>query len=106
MKEIVTLSSYENEDIWEINKLFLDEFVYRNTGYPVKLIASNSNWRGQTGYAEAHNVDELVNKIFSFGNDEVVFKEDETDGYYFRTSSHDVPMGFNIYMEKEDDNVV
>lgn len=103
MKEIVTLSQYEDEVVWDVNKLFLDEFVYRSVGYPIKLVAENSNWRGQTGYAEAEDIDELVNKIFSFGNDEVAFKED-TDGYYFRTASHDRPMGFNIYMEKQDEN--
>ena len=34
--------------------------------FPITLEAVASNWRGQTGYAEAENQSDLMNKISSF----------------------------------------
>ena len=34
--------------------------------FPITLEAVASNWRGQTGYAEAENQSDLINKILSF----------------------------------------
>jgi len=70
-----------------------------NITYPVELVAVNSNWRGQTGTAEAEDFDELLSKCLSFGNDSLELVRDSNE-LYFHTSSHDVPAGFNIYIKE------
>lgn len=90
-------AEYEYE--FFVNKV--EELIEEEFGScQVNLVASNSNWRGQTGYATADNIEDLMDKVLSFGSDEISFKYDDTDGYYFRISTHDRPMGFNIYVEK------
>lgn len=63
--------------------------------FPLQLIAENSNWRGQTGYAEADSVDELLTKVFSFDGSYYEFHKVK-NSYEFRTATHDVPTGFTI----------
>ncbi len=70
--------------------------------YPVTLEASNSNWRGQTGYAEVNNFDDLIRKVASFDSSFIeLHKED--DEYYFRLATHDVPTGFCIYITQGEE---
>ena len=80
--------------------------------FPVTLEAVASNWRGQTGYAEAESQSDLMSKILSF--DPSYFKlciiqEPEVineDSYplYFKIYTHDVPMGFRMNLIKSREN--
>ena len=80
--------------------------------FPVALEAVASNWRGQTGYAEAENQSDLMNKISSFDPSYVelcVIQEPEiadNDSYplYFTIYTHDVPMGFRKNLKKSGEN--
>ena len=91
-------SSYAWDDFRENTSIELDHL-----SYPVTLEARNSNWRGQTGYAEVDNIDDLINKVASFDSSFVeLHKED--DEYYFRLATHDVPTGFCIYITQGEDN--
>ena len=98
-----TLFEYDNEYDDEFDDEFMmDEFhhiINEIVTFPVKLTAENSRWDGSTGYTEADDSDEVIDKIFSFGNDSISLRLN-SDGYYFRTSSHDRPTGFNIYIEE------
>lgn len=85
-------SSYAWQDFYDNASIELD-----NLSYPVTLEAINSNWRGQTGYAEVDNFDELIMKVSSFDSSFIeLHKED--DEYYFKLATHDVPTGFCIYI--------
>lgn len=67
--------------------------------YPVILEAQNSNWRGQTGYAEAEDFNDIIRKVASFNSSFIdLYKED--DEYYFKLATHDVPTGFCIYIKQ------
>lgn len=63
--------------------------------FPLQLIAENSNWRGQTGYATVEFVDDIVNKLFSFNSTWYELHK-VGNSYYFLTSTHDVPTAFRI----------
>jgi len=67
--------------------------------YPVLLTAENSDWRGRTGTKEVESINELIHTIFSFGNSDTFLRVND-QGLYIRTASHDVPIGFNIYIEE------
>ena len=85
-------SSYAWQDFKVNTETELDHL-----SYPLTLEAINSNWRGQTGYAEVDNFDDLIRKVASFDSSFVeLHKED--DEYYFRLATHDVPTGFCIYI--------
>ena len=71
--------------------------------YPLTLEARNSNWRGQTGYAEVNDFSELIRKVASFDSSFVELHK-ENDEYYFRVATHDVPTGFCIYITQGEDN--
>ena len=101
------LSSYEEYDdedssyAWDD---FKDNIRYDidALSYPVTLEARNSNWRGQTGYAEVDNFNDLIRKVASFDSSFVeLHKED--DEYYFKVATHDVPTGFCIYIMQGED---
>ena len=80
--------------------------------FPVMLEAVASNWRGQTGYAEAENQSDLMNKISSFDPSYVelcIIQEPgvvNEDSYplYFKIYTHDVPMGFRMNLKKSGEN--
>ena len=83
--------------------------------FPVTLEAVASNWRGQTGYAEAENQNDLINKISSFDPSYVKLcintsslQEPELDNdlypLYFKIYTHDVPMGFRMNLKKSGEN--
>jgi len=98
-----TIFEYEDNDEseWEYEELcecIGDAIADLDFEFPISLSAVNSNWKGQTGTAEAESVTDIANKIFSFGNNEVSLRRND-QGYYFRTASHDKPTGFNIYIE-------
>ena len=82
--------------------------------FPITLEAVASNWRGQTGYAEAKNQSDLINKISSFDPSYVELcinisdlQETEVDNdlypLYFKIYTHDVPMGFRMNLKKSKD---
>ena len=85
-------SSYTWQDFKVNTRCELDHL-----SYPVTLEARNSNWRGQTGYAEVDNFDDLIDKVCSFDSSFVELHR-EDDEYYFRVATHDVPTGFCIYI--------
>ena len=80
--------------------------------FPITLEAVASNWRGQTGYAEAESQSDLMNKISSFDPSYVelcVIQEPEMDNedlypLYFKIYTHDVPMGFRMNLKKSGEN--
>lgn len=78
---------------YELNEVF---------AYPLTLEAQNSNWRGQTGYAEVEDFDELMKKICSF-NSSFIELHKEDDEYYFKLATHDVPTGFCIYITQGEE---
>jgi hypothetical protein len=94
-KEICT---FEDEEDYEYDFENMVDCIEGLFEFPVKLIAENSNWRGQTGEAYGDTAEDVVSKSLSFGNDSLSLRKND-QGYYFRTSSHDVPCGFNIYIE-------
>ena len=90
-------SSYAWDDFKENTKLEFDSL-----SYPVTLEARNSNWRGQTGYAEVNDFDDLISKVASFDSSFVELHK-ENDKYYFRVATHDVPTGFCIYITQGEE---
>ena len=90
----------EETDDWEYYYDMFKDQVDEQFIFPIKLEAANSNWRGQTGYATADNVEELLSKCFSFGNHSLILRIND-QGFYFRTASHDAPTGFNIYIDEQ-----
>lgn len=84
---------FKNNVKYELNEVFT---------YPLTLEAINSNWRGQTGYAEAEDFKQLIQKVESFDSSFVeLHKED--DEYYFKLATHDVPTGFCIYITQGEE---
>lgn len=81
------------------------EFELSNVEFPFILEAQNSNWRGQTGYAEANTIDEMFDKLCSFGSSFIELHK-ENDEYYFRLATHDVPCGFSVYIKQGTDDVI
>ena len=84
--------------------------------FPVTLEAVASNWRGQTGYAEAESQSNLMSKISSFDPSYIELcintsnlqepEVDDEDSYplYFKIYTHDVPMGFRMNLIKLGEN--
>jgi hypothetical protein len=100
--------SYEEdgEDFeWEDFKENVENELFHksNLDLPFILEARNSNWRGQTGYAKADTIDEMFNKLCSFGSSFIELHK-ENDEYYFKLATHDVPTGFCVYIKQEDDD--
>jgi hypothetical protein len=103
------LYSYEDQyDDEENDSYAWDDFKdntsaeLENLSYPVTLEAINSNWRGQTGYAEVDNFDNLIKEVASFDSSFIeLHKED--DEYYFKLATHDVPTGFCIYITQGEE---
>ena len=75
------------------------EIESANLSYPLTLEAQNSNWRGQTGYAEVKDFQDLMKKICSFDSSFIEFHKDN-DEYYFKLATHDVPCGFCVYIKQ------
>ena len=102
LSEYKIIFDYDLDDCsYDDDFILYDDFVDTLEGifvFPVHLEAKRSNWMGQTGYAEANNAEDMISKCMSFNNDYLSLRFDNQDGYYFRTSSHDRPTGFNIYI--------
>lgn len=95
-------SDYEdNEDLSYAWDDFKDNVSAELDGldYPIILEAQNSNWRGQTGYAEAEDFNDIISKVASF-NSSFIDLHKEDDEYYFKLATHDVPTGFCIYIKQ------
>ena len=87
---------YQDFDIaWDD---FKDEIysIFKTRKFPLQLEAVESNWRGQTGSAIVNDVDDLLSKIMSFGNTSIELHRGRGSRLWFRTSSHDCPLGFDI----------
>ncbi len=98
-------SSTEDDDFeWNDFKENVECELRENTTlhYPFVLEAQNSNWRGQTGYAEANTLDEMFNKLCSFGSSFIELHK-ENDEYYFKLATHDVPCGFSVYIKQGEE---
>ena len=99
-------STYDPEEAslsWEDFKLNIMCELFANFIYPIQLEAQNSNWRGQTGYSEVEDFDELMKKICSF-NSSFIELHKEDDEYYFKLATHDVPTGFCVYITKKEED--
>lgn len=103
------LYSYEDQDDTEDSPYAWDDFIDNTRfeldglDYPITLEAQNSNWRGQTGYAEAKDFNQLMSKVCSFDSGFIEFHKDD-DEYYFKLATHDVPTGFCIYIKQGQTN--
>jgi len=84
-----------DEMYWSDFKVNVKE-VFAKRKFPVVLRANNSNWRGQTGYARAENVDEVIDKIASFDSSYYQLHKTAGSALHFKLGTHDVPTGFTI----------
>ncbi len=86
----------------DVDSMYYDDFkhevinAFAKRKFPLVLVARNSNWRGQDGYAKADNIDEVLSKIFSFDNDSMELHRTRGGALHFNTASHDRPTGFQI----------
>ena len=91
-------SDSQDEQDWMCDD-FTDQVRHalKDKSFPLQLIAINSNWRGQTGYAEVDSIDDILRKLTSFDSS---FYELHKIGnsFEFRLSSHDVPTGFTVLL--------
>jgi hypothetical protein len=85
---------YLDTELWDqfINDV---EYELSERKFPLQLIALNSNWRGQTGYAEVGSVEDIINKLTSF-NSSYYELHKIGNSYEFRLATHDVPTSFRI----------
>jgi hypothetical protein len=86
----------EEKDIWNMED-FKESVIHHlsNKTFPLQLIALNSNWRKQTGYATIDSVEELLQKVISFDSNYYELHKIR-NSYEFRLASHDVPCGLTI----------
>lgn len=96
---IAEYQEYQDEFEWDLFVEIIED-TFRDRKFPVNLIAENSNWKGQTGYAEAKNINELISKIVSFDSD---CYELHKIGHalQFKLVTHDVPTGFWIKVRRK-----
>ena len=86
----------------DLDLLYWDDFKYQvenafsKRKFPVVLQANNSNWRGQTGYAKADSVTEILDKISSFESSKYQLHKTRGGALHFSLATHDVPTGFTI----------
>ena len=108
----IDLNEADEYDFDDFTQNLEYELFEHKIEFPITLEAVASNWRGQTGYAEAENQSDLINKISSFDPSYVELcintsnlQEPEIvdkDLYplYFKIYTHDVPMGFRMNLKK------
>ena len=97
------IAAYYVPDEWDedIDRGYWEDFaleVYsylKDRKFPLQLIAVNSNWRGQTGYAEVNSVADIIDKLTSFDSSYYELHK-IGNSYEFRLATHDVPTGFTI----------
>ena len=112
----IDLNEADEYDFDDFTQNLEHELSEHKIEFPVTLEAVASNWRGQTGYAEAESQSDLINKILSFDPSYVELyintynpQESEvvdSDSYplYFTIYTHDVPMGFKMNLKKSGEN--
>ena len=108
----IDLNEADDYDFDDFTQNLEYELSEHKIEFPITLEAVASNWRGQTGYAEAENQSDLMNKISSFDPSYVelcIIQEPEVvneDSYplYFKIYTHDVPMGFRMNLKKSGEN--
>jgi len=92
------LAKYNGED-WDYFRDEVEMFIGRRS-FPCRLIAINSNWRGETGYAEATDFDDIMAKLVSF--DSSFYELHKVgNGYEFRLATHDRPTGFTMQIRSK-----
>ena len=62
----INLNETTEYDFDDFNQNLEYELFEHKIEFPITLEAVASNWRGQTGYAEAESQSDLINKISSF----------------------------------------
>ena len=108
----IDLNEADDYDFDDFTQNLEYELSEHKIEFPVTLEAVASNWRGQTGYAEANSQSDLIDKISSFDPSYVelyIIQEPEVineDLYplYFKIYTHDVPMGFIMNLKKSGEN--
>ena len=112
----INLNETTENDFDDFTQNLEYELFEHKIEFPITLEAVASNWRGQTGYAEAESQSDLINKISSFDPSYVKLcintsnlQEPEVvdkDLYplYFKIYTHDVPMGFRMNLKKSGEN--
>ena len=112
----IDLNEADEYDFDDFTQNLEYELFEHKIEFPIILEAVASNWRGQTGYAEAENQSDLINKISSFDpsyaelyinisdlqEQEVV--DEDLYPLYFTIYTHDVPMGFRMNLKKSGEN--
>ena len=112
----IDLNEADEYDFDDFTQNLEYELLEHKIEFQITLEAVASNWRGQTGYAEAENQSDLMNKISSFDpsyvklcintsnlqEPEVVYND--LYPLYFTLYTHDVPMGFRMNLKKLGEN--
>ena len=62
----IDLNEADEYDFDDFTQNLEHELFEHKIEFPITLEAVASNWRGQTGYAEAENQSDLISKISSF----------------------------------------
>lgn len=101
-KELIQDECYFDEiiDQWNGDTFREDvEEAFYKRKFPLVLMVTPVNWRGQTGYAKVDNIQEVLNKLFSF--DSSYYKLHRTAGsaLHFTFGTHDMPTGVTMYIK-------
>ena len=108
----IDLNEADEYDFDDFTQNLEYELFEHKIEFPITLEAVASNWRGQTGYAEAESQSDLINKILSFDpsyvklciNTSNLQEPEVTDKdlypLYFKIYTRDVPMGFRMNLIK------
>ena len=112
----INLNETTENDFDDFTQNLEYELFEHKIEFPITLEAVASNWRGQTGYAEAENQSDLMNKISSFDPsyvelctntsnlEEQEIVDEDLYPLYFKIYTHDVPMGFRMNLIKLGEN--
>ena len=112
----IDLNEADEYDFDDFTQNLEYELFEHKIEFPITLEAVASNWRGQTGYAEAENQSDLINKISSFDPSyvelcintsnlqEPEIVDEDLYPLYFKIYTHDVPMGFRMNLKKLGEN--
>ena len=112
----INLNETTENDFDDFTQNLEYELFEHKIEFPITLEAVASNWRGQTGYAEAKNQSDLMSKISSFDPSyaelyintsdlqEPEIVDEDSYPLYFKIYTHDVPMGFIMNLKKSGEN--
>lgn len=86
-----------------VDAMYYNDFKYNvkeafaKRKFPLVLAARKSNWRGQDGFAEAHTINDVLQKVASFDSGSVELHRGAGGSLWFSMGgTHDVPTGFTI----------